>query len=74
LIAGGDDINGFERCRREAGLTQIQSAQALGVAQCTISQWESDFTHPRAEMLPSIAKLYHCRIDDLYEKDSECNG
>lgn len=53
------------RLRREAGLTQMQLAQALGVKQPSVSLWEKKGTMPRADKLPKLAKLLNCSIDKL---------
>ncbi len=65
---GGEIINGFEKQRKAAGFTQVQVAEALHVEQCTISLWENGITYPRAKLLPKIAKLFNCEIEDLYEE------
>lgn len=67
-MMGGEIINGFEKQRRKAGFTQVQVAEALGVDQCTVSFWENGNSYPRAKLLPEIAKLFNCKIEDLYEE------
>lgn len=69
MIEGGENINGFEVCRRRAGLTQIQAAIAIGVTQGTISQWESGQTYPARDKVVIVAQVYGCTIDDLYKKN-----
>lgn len=51
--------------RRRAGLLQRQAAEALGVSLSTVGMWESGKNNPRANMLPKIANLYGCTVDDL---------
>jgi len=41
-------------------------ARLLGVEVSTVTKWETGDSYPRAEMLPDIAKLLGCKIDDLY--------
>lgn len=60
----------FTELREKAGLTQKQVAAALGVDQSAISFWETGANNPRASMLPKIATLYGCTVDDLL-KDEE---
>lgn len=67
-MIGGDSINGFEKCRRLAGMTQTDVAKALNIAQCTVSLWESGKTFPRGNMVVAVAELYGCTIDALFEK------
>ncbi len=70
-MKGGLNINGFEKCRKRAGLTQTETAEALGVAQGNISMWETGRTYPSAEKLPAIAKLFGCTIDELFGQTKE---
>lgn len=70
-MIGGETINGFEKCRRRAGLTQVGAAQAIGVAQGTISQWENGNNYPPGERLKVVAEVYHCTIDQLFDREEE---
>ena len=56
------------RARRlAAGLTQSEVAEALGIGQTAVSQWERYGVNPNADKLPQLAKLYGCKIDDLFD-------
>lgn len=55
--------------RKEAGLTQVQLAAAVGVNQSSVSQWESGASVPKTEILPILAKACKCTIDDLFDDD-----
>ena len=68
-MRGVDSINGFEMNRRLVGLTQSEAAKRLGVAQCTVSIWERGAAYPRARLLPRVAALYRCTIDELICND-----
>jgi transcriptional regulator with XRE-family HTH domain len=59
----------FKRCRLVAGLTQKQAADALGVDQSAVSLWDRGITRPRAALLPKVAKLYGCTVDELLAPD-----
>lgn len=59
----------FQQARQKAGLTQQQAATALGINQATVCLWENGKTAPRAALLPRIAALYHCTVDDLLKKE-----
>lgn len=61
----------FKRCRLVAGLTQKQAADKLGVDQSAVSLWDRGITRPRASMLPEIAKLYGCTVDELLAPDEK---
>ena len=64
-------INGFEKCRRRAGLTQVEASKALNVTQGTISAWENDRVYPTGNKVVAIAELYGCTIDELYGKTTD---
>ncbi len=56
--------------RKQAGVTQKDIAQALGVAQSTVAMWEARHNLPRASMLPALASILKCSIDALFEDDA----
>ena len=55
--------------RIKADMTQEQLAAALKINRATVTMWETGKSSPRAEMLPAIARLLECKIDDLYGKE-----
>ena len=59
----------LKELRKQSGLSQEDVAFALGVLQSTVSMWETGDNMPRAAMLPKLAELYHCSINDLYGKE-----
>lgn len=64
-------MNGFEKYRLEAGLTQVEAARSLGVSQGTISTWENGLAFPTGVKMPAVAALYKCTIDQLFEGDTD---
>ena len=53
--------------RRKAGLTQIDLARQLGYrTQSVVSAWESGERTPPTRILPKLAKVLGCSIDDLF--------
>lgn len=54
--------------REQAAMTQAQMADALNVNRATVAMWETGKSNPRAEMLPAIAQLLGCTIDELYDE------
>ena len=56
--------------REQAGLTQDQIAEHMGVDQAAVHRWEIGKAMPRAAKLPELAALLHCTIDELYSRDS----
>lgn len=60
--------------RKRAGLLQRQVADALGVSMGTVAMWDTGRNKPRADMLPKIAKLYGCTVDELLREDEPTTG
>ena len=60
----------FRECRIRASLTQEVVAAKLGVDQTAVSNWERGKNYPIATMLPRIAELYGCTIEDLLKQDA----
>lgn len=57
---------GLIRHRLAAGYTQEGMAEALGVTRSALAAWETGRGLPSAGLLPDIAALLLCSIDDLY--------
>jgi len=55
----------FFSYRKKIGLTQEEVAKELKIGRSAISKWETGVTVPRAELLPRIATLYNCTIEQL---------
>lgn len=55
----------LEAARVNVGLTQAEAAEAIGVSQVTISNWETGKTSPRMSIVPAIAELYKVPMHDL---------
>lgn len=55
--------------RKEAGLSQEQFAEKIGVSRSAIAKWESDKGIPDIENLVRIAKLFEIKVDDLLNED-----
>lgn len=59
-------MQGLKQKREERGLTQTTLAQAIGVQQSAVAQWESGTVElPRKKWLDKLCKLFNCKIDDL---------
>lgn len=61
----------IRKIREKVGLTQTQIALQLNVDQTTVAKWEQDGCYPRACLLPALADLLHCTIDDLFGRGKE---
>lgn len=59
----GDNI---QRYRRRLGLTQYQLAHKIGVTYQAISKWETGRGTPDISLLPELARVFGCSIDDLF--------
>ncbi len=54
-----------ERRLRGAIPTQQEVAKIVGVKASAVSKWELGIANPRADKLPTLAKLYGCTIEEL---------
>lgn len=61
----------FSFARESANLTQSEVAEALGVDQSAVSQWETGKTAPRASLLLRLSALYGCTVDELLKGNAE---
>ena len=55
--------------RREAGLTQVELAKCLGVAQSNIAFWERSDKPPRSEILKPLAKALNVTVERLLDTE-----
>lgn len=55
----------LEAARVNAGFTQPQAAQAVGVSVATILKWEKGTTVPPVDKAEQLIKLYGLRFDDV---------
>ncbi len=64
-------VNGtrIKKRRLEAGLTQSELGQKLGVVKQTISSWEKNISEPNSETLTTLSKLFDVSIDYLLGND-----
>ena len=58
------------RLRKEAGLTQEQLANALGISYQAVSKWENGVSCPDISALPLIADLFSVSIDSLFGRET----
>ncbi len=55
----------IRRLRKEAGITQEQLAEKLGVSYQSVSRWELSATYPDMELIPSLAAFFGVSADIL---------
>lgn len=51
--------------RKQAGLTQVELAELLGVPQSNVAYWEQSEKPPRSDVLTQMAKVLGVRIEQL---------
>lgn len=61
----------FKTARERSGLTQRDLANALGIDQSTVCLWETGKTQPRAKLLPKLASLLNCTVDELLSDSTQ---
>lgn len=59
-------LEGLAARRKACGYTQEAFADMLGVSQPTLAAWEVGRNSPRAGILPYMADVLLCSIEDLY--------
>ena len=59
-------MNTIRILRNERKITQIQLAKKLKINQATISMWERGKSNPTAKLLPKLAEILNCSIDELF--------
>lgn len=55
----------MKAARVNAGLSQKEAADGLGVSNKTIGNWENGITYPPADKIPEICELYGLSYDNL---------
>ena len=51
--------------RKSKMLTQQQLGEIMGVKRTTVAMWESGASLPRADLLPKLADVLGCTVDEL---------
>ena len=59
--------NQFSLLRKKSGYTQSDVSHRIGVDQSAVAKWEAGIAYPKAEKLPTLAKLYGCTIEQLLD-------
>lgn len=61
----------LEAARVNAGYTQKEAAQKLGISNCTLLRWEKGVSMPKANQIMAICDLYRVPYDMLIFLPSE---
>ena len=67
ITKGGVIIISIKSKRKKRGLSQLALAKRLGITQGAVSQWETGISTPSIVLLPKLASVLQCKIDDLLE-------
>lgn len=58
-------MNLIKKLRINKELTQVQLAEACGVTQGTVAQWEKGLCFPKAEKISTLCRVLDCSSDVL---------
>ncbi|MBR6549214.1 MAG: helix-turn-helix transcriptional regulator [Clostridia bacterium] len=58
--------------RRQHNLTQADFAKLVGVSPQAVSKWEREQGYPDITLLPTLACLFDCSVNDFFQTD--CHG
>ena len=61
----------LKNLRQQAGLTQPELAEAIGVSNGMISFWENGVYQPTATNIIKIARYFHITSDELLSDDDD---
>ena len=61
----GVNMAKFKDLRKHSGLTQQMIANKIFVNQKTISNWEKGQREPSCQILPKLADVLNCSIEEL---------
>lgn len=64
-------LEGLATRRKAAGMTQAQLAESIGVERAALAMWEIGASWPSARILPALADVLLCSIDELYQAPEE---
>ncbi|MDO4989326.1 MAG: helix-turn-helix transcriptional regulator [Eubacteriales bacterium] len=65
---------GIRTRRKMLGMNIKDASATLGVCRQSWSSWEQGSTMPTAGILPALAELLECRIEDLYVGEEGDDG
>lgn len=57
--------------RKKMGMSQAEVAREIGVTDAAVCQWEKGLSGPKRTLLPKLAALYGCTVDELLKPDKE---
>ena len=72
-MKGGKQLR-IKELRQARGLSQARVAEDVGVSKPAVCKWETGVSVPRTELLPLLARVLDCSIDELFggeQKDTQ---
>ena len=63
----------IKKARLDAGLTQLEVAEKLGVAQAQYARWENGGRNPKDETVEELAEIYRVTFDKLQGRNDGFN-
>lgn len=64
----------IQKARKEAGLSQEELAEQLGVSRQAVSRWENDNGYPEMEKIIRLSQIYQVSLDYLVGNEQEKSG
>ena len=61
----------FQRLRKEAGLTQEEVADKVGITPQGVSKWENDLSSPDINILVKLAEILGVSVEELLGEEKE---
>ena len=58
----------IQKLRKDAGLSQEELSDQLGVSRQAISKWERDNGYPETEKIVRMSKIFHVTLDYLLQE------
>ena len=55
----------LQKLRKEAGLSQEEFADQMGVSRQAVSKWERDSGYPETEKIIRMGRIFHVTLDYL---------
>ena len=59
----------IKKARLDAGLTQLEVAEKLGVAQAQYARWENGGRNPKDETVEKLAEIFNTSFETLKGRD-----
>lgn len=53
--------------RKDAGMTQLELSEKMGVTDKAVSKWERDLSCPDIKSIPKLAEIFGVSVDELMQ-------